>query len=111
MSVLEIVSSIASTIMSTVVAIVALVFTYRQNVGWPPVALVTGSAMQGTGGRWEFKFRLTVEFWNRQKYPVAMRIAVAEISGLELLRVDPSGPDDRNHIFNNTAYVQLNESV
>src|SRR5687767_12504094 len=70
---LSAVSSIALTAMSTIVASVALVFSFRQNVGWKPVLLVTHSQMSGKGGEWKFNLTVQVEIWNRRKYPVVVR--------------------------------------
>jgi hypothetical protein len=99
---LDTVSTIASTAMSTIVAVVALIFTYRQNVGWRPVALVTASSMSGTGGTWEFKLSLTVEFWNRRKYPVSIRSAKANISGVKLKNSSKTKMEDKQFVQNNT---------
>lgn len=63
---IDVVSSITTAVTSTVIAAVALLFTYRQNVGWKPVLLVTQSSMNGIGGGTRLSFEVTVEFWNRQ---------------------------------------------
>jgi hypothetical protein len=82
---LEAISSVALTGMSTVVAGVALVFSYRQNVGWEPVLLVSASGLSGIGGQRRYKIILTLEFWNRRKYPVALRELIATVEGVTLL--------------------------
>lgn len=111
MTPLEITSAIASTVMSTVVSIVALVFSYRQNVGWKPVALVTDGVMSGSGGSLRFKLAVTVEFWNRRKYPVALRHARANLSGVKILDVESSGPSNRHFTRNNISYRELGGPV
>lgn len=82
---LSAVSSIALTAMSTVVASVALLFSFRQNVGWKPVLLVTHSQMSGKGGEWRFKLTVQVEIWNRRKYPLVVRNVRSTVTGVELL--------------------------
>lgn len=111
MPALEVISSIASTVMSTVVAVVALIFSYRQNVGWRPVALVTGSNMTGIGGSWHVTLHVTVEFWNRRKYPVVLRHAQAKLTGVEIINVDAKGLDKRDYVRSNCAYKELNAAV
>lgn len=111
MTTLEVISTVASTAMSMVVAVVALIFSYRQNVGWPPVALVTGSNMSGTGGSWKFTFSVTVEFWNRRKYPIALRTATADLSGVTILNVNAIGPNSKDYVRNNCAFKELKLAV
>jgi hypothetical protein len=97
--------------MSTIVAVVALIFSHRQNVGWKPVILVTRSLMSGMGGSSKFTLSLTVEFWNRQKYPVALRYATADVTGVDLLRKDTRGPNERDFVRNNRAYKETDQLV
>lgn len=108
---IEVIATLASTVMSTVVAIVALIFTYRQNVGWQPVALVTNTWLKGTGGKWHYTLHLSVEVWNRHKFPIALRHATANISGVDILDADPTSPDSRNFIRNNKAHTELKSMV
>lgn len=108
---LEIVASIASMVMSTVLSIVALVFTYRQNVGWRPVALVTGTMISGAGGKWHYTLHLSVEIWNRHKYPIALRFTRAKISGVEILDESSNNPDKRDFISNNEVVKDLSLMV
>jgi hypothetical protein len=107
---LEAISSIALTAMSSVVAIVALIFTYRQNVGWKPVILATNSSMHGMGGKWRFTFRVEVEFWNRRKYPIAMRAWQASITGVDILDQDPETGTE-THVRDNTISSRVNDLV
>jgi hypothetical protein len=104
----EVVASIASTVMATVVSTVALVFSYRQNVGWKPVALVTKGMLSGTGGTTCHTLHLSVEFWNRRKFPVALRLAKANVTGVEILDSDSSSPGCSDFVRKNSAVKELN---
>lgn len=65
--------------MSTVVASVALVFSYRQNVGWKPILL----ALEASVGD-DKVLRLRIEFWNRRKYPLTLTYLYVGIDGIDL---------------------------
>ena len=80
---LEVVAAIASTMTSAVLATVALVFSYRQNVGWKPIAFQSGAALKGLDG--EFCIVLTIEFWNRRRYPTVIRRVGMVASGVTIL--------------------------
>lgn len=67
----ETIASLASTITSAVLASVALLFSYRQNIGWPPIAFLTASGLKAGNGK--KSVTVTVELWNRRKYPVVVR--------------------------------------
>ncbi len=107
----EVIASFAQTFMATVVAVVALTFSYRQNVGWKPVMLVTNSMMKGIGGSQTYTFVLTVEFWNRRKYPVALRNSIATITGVELIDSDSSRPFQSDYVRKNKVVKQLEIAV
>jgi len=107
----ELIASIASTVMSTIVAVVALLFTYRQNVGWKPIALVTSAGLAGKGGSWQSSMHLTVELWNRRKYPLAFRRARASLTGVDILDTNGSGPEDRDYVLNNCALKEIGRMV
>ncbi|WP_133251551.1 hypothetical protein [Zavarzinia aquatilis] len=110
MPALEIISSVASTVMSTVVATVALVFSYRQNVGWRPVVLATDSSLSSTSGSHLFKFSVTIEFWNRRKYPVALRSSRTKVTGLDIFD-ENSGVKDDKFVENNIVYQEFGAIV
>lgn len=106
----EIISSVASTVMSTTVALVALVFSYRQNVGWSPVALTTYEEIITPRASDGLEIELTVEVWNRRKYPIAVRDVRALISGVTLvnkLATARSGP----YIQDNLFYEQAKHTI
>ena len=69
---LQLVAYTSLTVASVTVATVSAIFGYRQNYGWKPIALVTSHGLSGTGGSNKFNALLTIEFWNRRKYPVAV---------------------------------------
>jgi len=88
---LEGVSSIAMTAMSTIVASVALLFSYRQNAGWKPLALIVGQSMSGVGGGIGIhEFEVHIEFWNRRRYPVVVRGISVNVDGFKLKSNEPS---------------------
>ena len=106
MTTLELIATIASTVMSTTLAIVALVFSHRQNVGWAPVAFASKPYMSGTGGSWEFTISVTVEFWNRRRYPIALRFVRGDITGVEILAVRATLDTPRSFAQNNYVYTE-----
>lgn len=108
---LDIASTIVTAITSTVIAAVALLFTYRQNVGWKPVVLVSESSMRGVGGSQRFSFKVTVEFWNRRKYPVAIKAAQARISGVTVLDATAGELGRKDYIRKNQVHKQLDAPV
>lgn len=111
MTTAELIASIASTIMSTTLAIVALVFSHRQNVGWSPVAFASKPVMSGNGGSWEFTIAVTIEFWNRRRHPVALRYVHADISGVKILDVSSTLKAPRSFTLKNCVYTEPNEVV
>ncbi|RVQ68768.1 hypothetical protein EKN06_00600 [Croceicoccus ponticola] len=92
--------------MSTTLAIVALIFSHRQSVGWAPVAFASKPVMSGTGGSWEFTITVTVEFWNRRRYPVALRFVRADITGVDILDVRSTLEVPRSFAHKNCVYTE-----
>src|SRR5262245_51602685 len=66
------IAAVASTVGSSVLAIVALVFSYRQNVGWRPVAFTRDAVVSDFSENQPAIFRVTIEVWNRRKYPLLL---------------------------------------
>lgn len=89
---LEIISSVASTVMSTVLAVVALIFSYRQNIGWEPVALVSKNGMGCAVQSGDQFLSLGIEFWNRRKYPLSLRALIVRAIGVKLVDESFYGP-------------------
>jgi hypothetical protein len=80
---LQLVAYISLTVASITVATVSAIFGYRQNYGWRPLALVTGHGLHGIGGSRIYRAILTVEFWNRRKYPIAVNSASVKFATME----------------------------
>jgi hypothetical protein len=56
-----------------IVSIVTLNFGYRNNFGWSPVILITGTSMRDEnvpGG--ELHVTIAFQIWNRRKYPIRL---------------------------------------
>jgi|SRR5579884_614517 len=81
--------------MSTVVAVVALVFSYRQNIGWDPVVLASRSKIREVEQFWDYELSIRFEFWNRRKYPLSMRYMRVALSGAEAKQFVISGDGER----------------
>jgi len=82
----QFVASIALTVASLTVAVVSLLFAYRNNFGWKPLLLVTGHGVQNIGGDREvYEATVSLEFWNRRKYPLVLRYMKVELSALPLV--------------------------
>ncbi len=83
---LQLVSSASLTLMGLTVSIVAATFTYRNNFGWRPLALVTSIGLSsGDGERGTYNALVDVEVWNRRKYPLIVRGVSVKIEGLDLV--------------------------
>lgn len=61
------------TLSSILVASVSLMFGYRQNFGWKPIALVTSHGFSGGKVDGYYGATLDIEIWNRRRYPVVVR--------------------------------------
>jgi hypothetical protein len=81
----EVWASIASTVTSVLVAAVALRFSYRQNVGWAPIAFVEHSTIKGVRGKRRFAMIVDLEFWNRRKYPVILKHISGRVEGVKFV--------------------------
>jgi hypothetical protein len=89
--VMQWIASTALTVASTIVAIVAATFSYRQNYGWKPVVLVLAHGFDNNA--W-----IDFELWNRRKYPVVVHGVEIKFGNLSL---DHSGKTDPWYIFHN----------
>ena len=67
---MQFVSSSLLTLMSIVVALVALHFGFRNNFGWEPIVLLVSNGTTGTGDKELGKIDVEFEVWNRRKYPI-----------------------------------------
>jgi hypothetical protein len=68
---LQLTAYVALTLSSIIVASSSLFIAYRQNFGWRPI--VFASSYGGGGGKFGYTVSIDFEFWNRKKYPVAVR--------------------------------------
>jgi hypothetical protein len=68
---LQLMAYVALTLSSIIVASTSLFIAYRQNFGWRPI--VFASSYGGGGGKYGYTASIDFEFWNRKKYPVAIR--------------------------------------
>jgi hypothetical protein len=67
----QLVAYVALTFSSILVACTSLFIAFRQNFGWKPI--VFASSYGGGGGKFGYTATIEFEFWNRKKYPVAIR--------------------------------------
>jgi hypothetical protein len=84
-AVLQLIASSVFACAGAVIAATAAVVSYRNNFGWPPVALFLKYVW---GGDSEFPGYIPIEvrfeFWNRQKYPLALREIKIFLGNVEL---------------------------
>lgn len=77
------VASIFAASASAIIAGVALTFSYRQNVGWAPIAFIERDDLDGARGAKRFIMRLKLELWNRRKYAIVLKKISVNLSGIE----------------------------
>jgi hypothetical protein len=68
---------------SALIAGAALRVSYLQGVGLEPIALVTGSTIDGVPQTKYFRIRLELDFWNRRKHPVLLKNIDVHAEGIE----------------------------
>jgi hypothetical protein len=69
----QLVAYVALTFASVFVASMSAFVAWRQIRGWKPSLFVTGMAATSVAGTdHTFKATVTMEIWNRRKYPIAM---------------------------------------
>ena len=69
----QIVTNATLTIVAICIAIASLVVAYRNNFGWKPVALIGSIGIKGKAGSKDYTAVITLEVWNRYKYPISIR--------------------------------------
>ena len=90
--VLQWITTAALTLASVTIALVAMIFAYRQNYGWKPVILVLSQNVSDMPDRWDVSIEF--EVWNRRKYPIAIHFIEIKFGDLELRDPIPQqGPD------------------
>lgn len=83
LAIAQFVAYVSLTIAGLTVAIVSLRFSYRQNLGWDPLLLITSHGLRSIMIHGHAA-TLSMEFWNRRKYPVVLRSAAVNFSVLDL---------------------------
>lgn len=84
---LQMLSSASLAIMGLTVSIFVAAFNFRNNFGWPPLVLITGHGfMSGGGVGANYRAFIKIEFWNRRKYPIIVRVVNVKIDGLDLVQ-------------------------
>jgi hypothetical protein len=78
----QLVAYVALTCAGVTVAIVSLSFSYRQNFGWPPSAIIWSHGLKGGGGDPRVKATFEIDFWNRRTYSVLVAAVEVEFENL-----------------------------
>jgi len=81
----QFIAYVALTMTGITVAIVSLRFSYRQNVGWQPILMVTGQGLKSGFVDESYIATLNLEFWNRGKYPVVVRHIFVDFTDMDFL--------------------------
>lgn len=100
--ILQLVAYSCLTLASVTVATVSAIFGYRSNYGWRPIALVTSHGLSGIGGSKQYNALLTIEFWNRRKYPVVLGAISVKFRMMEFIYA-PS-PNERGWSRSGDSY-------
>lgn len=108
---LQIITNATLTIVGICVAAASLYVAYRNNFGWDPIALIGGIGLKGVGGEHlEFSAVITLEIWNRRKYPVSIRHINLDIQNLKIRRHRTKGPNEKwligsNYVSHLTPHI------
>ena len=88
----QFIAYVVLTMTGITVAIVSLRYSYRQNVGWEPILMVTGQGLKSGYVDEAYLATLNLEFWNRRKYPVVVRYIFVDFNDMEFLpeKAEPS---------------------
>jgi len=93
-SLTQIGASILLGVSAFVVAVLGLNWSYRNNFGWKPIALITSSGEQWKKGSGDHYAFIHLEVWNRFKYPITirqMRISTFNLPVRRVLEFAPGG--------------------
>ena len=83
---LQLLAYISLTAVNLVVAGSALFLSYRQSLGWKPIAFILSTGMiSGPDDPGVYRGTIQIEVWNRRKYPIVIRGAEITVSSLKLL--------------------------
>lgn len=80
----QVITTAVLTLVGICVALASLLVAYRNNFGWKPIALVGGIGLQGAGGSKQYTAVITLEVWNRYKYPISIRHMNIDFKGLNI---------------------------
>lgn len=88
-SLTQIGASIFLGLSALVVAVLGLRWSYRNNFGWDPVAFIKEFKITNTQQRSDEAAlchigQLSLEFWNRRKYPIIIRSMQVDFKGVTL---------------------------
>jgi hypothetical protein len=86
-------SSVVFGVSSAVVAWVALRLNYRNNFGWPPIAIIMSYGLNSTADRTEAF--VAYEIWNRRKYPLVVREMQVMFGSAKIDRVTEQGKGEQ----------------
>jgi hypothetical protein len=93
LAVVQLAASVSLTLASMIVSVVAVVFTYRNNFGWPPIVLITSIGLSNIPAEHgKYKAHVSLEIWNRRKYPIVIRNLSVGFRQIELIE----DADDRH---------------
>lgn len=90
-------SSIFLGLSALIVAGLSLRWSYRNNFGWKPVAIIKDFKIAHVTHRGNetalcHHGELELEFWNRRKYPVVIRVVQIDLPGVVLRQGTNGGP-------------------
>lgn len=72
-AIIQLIAYVMLTLASITVAATSMLVGWWQIFGWKPTQFVTGVAVNSVGGTTHtFKATVTMEVWNRRKYPIAI---------------------------------------
>lgn len=95
----QVITTTVFTIVGACVAAASLHVAYRNNFGWPPIALISSIGLKGVGGEHkEFTAVIGFEVWNRRKYPVSIRYMVLSVTNLNIRFVGANATDAVWHV-------------
>jgi hypothetical protein len=81
----QIITNATLTVVGICVAMASLIVAYRNNFGWAPIALISGYGLKGFGpDPKNVAALLTLEVWNRRKYPIIVRFINLKFDSLPI---------------------------
>jgi len=99
LTIAQIFAYVTLTVTGLTVAVVSLVFLYRQNFGWKPIVLVVSKGLRGKGGEDTVLLIFEFEAWNRRNYPIVIRRASLDFENIKFLRNPEWNKKTMNSIY------------